>query len=164
MIEDVKRVDLLQVSDLQRHPVWQYTGREGFDETFVRPAIRVPVLDLNNSVLGTEVRLANGRSVWALLGNFDARSASLTDLFLTVSVDVNGAWFHLARYFDYDRDEAGPAQLAFALGLTIDEVFPISYDVRQWVAGESGALAGLVHAEPREKLPRSEIIKLAVPK
>ena len=37
MIENVKPVDSLRVADLQAHPVWQYTNREGGDETFVRP-------------------------------------------------------------------------------------------------------------------------------
>jgi hypothetical protein len=97
MIENVKQVDTLQVADLQAHPVWQYTNREGGDETFVRPVKRVPIANLSGKVVGTQVMLANGRRAWALIGNVDPTNARLTEHFITLSVERDGQWFTLSR-------------------------------------------------------------------
>jgi hypothetical protein len=101
--------------------------------------------------------------VWALLGNMGVNDSRQTRHFLTVSVFVRDEWFHLARYHDLNYDERGPAQLAHAVGLAIDEVFPIQYDIGKWVSGAAtAAIRGTVHAAPLERLSRSELIKLVV--
>ncbi len=163
MIENVKPVDALLVGDLQAHPVWQYTNREGGDETLVRPVTRVPVASLNGRVVGTQVVLASGQRVWALIGNVDPTSPRMTEHFLTLSVERDARWFTLARYHDPDRDENGPHALARYLGLSINEVFPINYDIRQYFRGEAAALSGCIQEEPRERPSRTEIIGMAVP-
>jgi len=163
MIENVKPIDSLVAADLQAHPVWQYTNREGADETFVRPVARVPVGNLNGRVVGTQVLLAGGQRVWALIGNVDPVNSRMTEHFLTLSIERDARWFTLARYHDLDRTENGPHALARFLGLSIEEVFPISYDIRQYVNGEAAALSGYIHEEPRERLSRTEIIRMAVP-
>ena len=64
---------------------------------------------------------------------------------------------------DLDHDERGPAQLAEALELALDEVFPIQYDIGKWVSGAAvDAIRGTVRAVPLERLSRAELIKLAV--
>lgn len=63
MTEEVKPVDALRIADLEAYPVWQYTGCDDPDETYVRPVKRLPVRNLNNKVVGTRVLLANGRRV-----------------------------------------------------------------------------------------------------
>ena len=87
----------------------------------------------------------------------------MTEHFLTLSIERDARWFTLARYHDLDRTENGPHALARFLGLSIEEVFPISYDIRQYVNGEAAALSGYIHEEPRERLSRTEIIRMAVP-
>ena len=82
--------------------------------------------------------------------------------FLSLSVPSQGEWFHLARYHDSDYAENGPVALAQLLGLTVAEVFPITYDLTSYVSGEASALKGTILAEPRERLSRDEIISLAV--
>jgi hypothetical protein len=163
MIENVKHVDSLLVADLQAHPLWQYTNREGADETFVRPVKRVPSANLSGKVVGAQVVLACGRRVWALIGNVDATNARLTEHFLTLSVERNGRWFMLARYHDLDYAENGPAALSHFLGIPIDDVFPIAYDIQRYAQGDAAALAGQIRREPRERLSRAEIIGMAVP-
>ncbi len=163
MIENVKPVSSLSVADLQAYPVWQYTNREGFDETFVRPVKRVPVVNLTGKVVGTQVVLGNGQRVWALIGNVDAKNARLTEHFLTLSVERDGRWFTLARYHDLDYAENGPEGLAGFLGLPVDEAFPIAYDLRKYAKGDAAALSGQIRKEPRERLSRAEIIAMAVP-
>lgn len=163
MIEDVKPVDSLRAEDLRAFPVWQYTGREGADETYVRPVKRIPVNSLTGKVVGTRVWLANGEYVWALIGNVDAKNPRLTEHFLTISVERDGKWFGLARYHDFDFTERGPDALARFLGLPVDTVFPLTYDITKVAKGEAAALQGQILKEPRERLSRSEIIAMAVP-
>jgi len=163
MIENVKAVDSLAVADLQAFPVWQYTGHEGVDETFVRPVKRTPVTSLAGKLIGTQVTLANSERVWALIGNVDPTNPQMTEHFLTLSVERNGRWFTLARYHDFDFVEHGPEALAQFLGLPVDEIFPITYDICQVAEGDEAALRGQIRKAPRERLSRSEIIAMAVP-
>lgn len=159
----MKPIEALDVSDLQKHPVWQFANVDGANETLVRPIRRLPVARLTGRVVGTRVDLANGTCVWGLLGNIDERNARLTEHFLTLSVFHDRNWFTLARYHDFDYSEKGPNALARFLRLSIDEVFPIAYDIRPYAKGEAGALTGLIPKEPRERLARDDVIALAVP-
>jgi hypothetical protein len=163
MIEKAKRVSSLTSADLQSHPVWQYISLEENDETFVRPLQVVPAANLTNKVVGTKVTLANGQRVWAIIGNVDPTSARFTQHFLTLSVERDGQWFTLARYHDFDYSERGPETLARFLDLSVDEVFPIAYDIRSFAKGDATALSGQITKEPRERLSRAEIIAMAVP-
>jgi hypothetical protein len=163
MMKNVKLIEALDVSDLKAHAVWQYANVDGASETLVRPIKRLPVARLAGRVVGTQVRLANGTCVWALLGNIDESNARLTEHFLTLSVLQDRRWFTLARYHDFDYSENGPDALARFLALRIDEVFPIAYDIRQYVKGDIATLAGLIPKEPRERLGRADLIALAVP-
>jgi hypothetical protein len=163
MNSDVKLFLSLQISDLEKHPVWEVIIDNEAEEVSVFPVADVPVLDLTGRIIGTTVRLANGQSVWAILSYLDTQDARKSELFLLLNLEKNGAWFALARYWDVDREERGPEAIARFLGLQVDEVFPIAYDVTKYAQGERSALVGVVPREPREKLPRDEIIRLAVP-
>jgi hypothetical protein len=157
-----KSITALTVADIAVQSVWEYTNSDA-DETSVRPVATVPVTTLTGRVVATEILLANGSRAWALIGNVDATNPRLTEHFLTLSVHKGGQWFALSRYHDFDYDEHGPAALAAFLGLEVDDVFPITFDLRGLVKGDSAALAGSIQKEPRERLTRSEIIALAVP-
>jgi hypothetical protein len=159
----MKPIETLTVADLREHPVWQYATSRSKDEAHVRPVKNIPVSNLNGKVVGSPLVLANGSRVWGLVGNVDVTNHRLTAHFLTVSVERDGKWFHLARYHDFDADERGPAQLAAFLGLDVDDVFPIAYDVRQYAKNDSLSLRGTIKAKPDETLTRDQIIALAVP-
>jgi hypothetical protein len=143
--------------------VWECVNDDSLGERAVRPVKSLPVKHLTGRLIGTQVRLANGAAVWALIGNIDAGNPKLTEHFITMSLERGARWFHLARYHDPDCAERGPEALARFLGLALDDVFPISYDVRQYANGHDAALAGVVGREPRERLTRAQIIALAVP-
>ena len=162
MKNPTKKVEGLTVSDLETFPVWQLVNNDDA-ETAVRPVKKLPVKNLDGRLVGTRVRLSNGTSVWALVGNVDVTNPRLTQHFITLSVLSGGLWFTMARYHDYDASERGPVALAAFLGLQVDEVFPVSYDISQFSLGDSGALVGLIEKEPRERLTRAQIIALAVP-
>lgn len=159
----MKTVDALAIEDLEEHPVWQYADNEASDETDLRPVRRLPVTNLTGKIVGVRVVLANGQQRWALFGNVDTTNARLTEHSLTLSVERDGRWFHAARYHDFDYEQRGPEQLASFLGLRVDDVYPISYDLRQHAEGDPLALCGTVRKEPTERLSRAEIIGMAVP-
>jgi len=163
MKKETKRVEELQVSDLIANPVWQYVNSDILGETLVRPVKRIPVTSLTGKLVGTEVPLANGIFVWALVGNVDASNPRLTEHFLTVSFERDGKWFTLSRYHDFDYATQGPEALADFLKLDTNLMFPITYDISRYAKGVLSSLSGKILKEPREKLTRSEIIALAVP-
>ena|ERR1700722_18192250 len=163
MIEHVKPVESLSVADLKAAPVWQYANRDGAGEMVVRAVKKIPVNDLTGRLIGTQVQLANGTQAWALIGNLDSRNPRLTEHFLTLSIEHAGRWFSLARYHDFDYADRGPEALSRFLGMTVDEIFPISFDVQRYAEGDPEALKGSIRKEPREKLSRAEIIAMAVP-
>jgi hypothetical protein len=93
---------------------------------WVRSVTVLPVSKVTGKIVGTPVLLASGREVWALIGNVDSTNPRLTEHFLTLSIEREGKWFHLARYHDCDYAERGPDALAQFLGVPVTDIFPIS--------------------------------------
>jgi hypothetical protein len=162
MIVEVKPIESLTIADLMVAAVWQYANRDGPGETLVRAVKSIPVNSMTGKVIGTRVRLANGTQAWALIGNVDADDPRRTEHFLTLSVEREGKWFFLARYHDSNYADHGPQALSRFLDMTVDEVFPISFDVRQYAKGDPAALQGSIPAKPRAELSRAEIIAMAL--
>src|SRR5687768_12561741 len=104
-----------------------------------RPVRRTPVAKLTGKMVASRVTLANGHKPWALIGNVDLNNPELTKHFVSLSIENEGLWFHLARYHDHDYAARGPQQLAAFLGLPVGAVFPISYDVSDEVTGDKEA-------------------------
>jgi hypothetical protein len=163
MLELGKAAEALTVDDLKRYPVWRFVNDDAVGETVVKPVKRLPFTSLRGKIVGAEVRLSNGRLIWALLGNLDTRSPRLTKHFRTISLERNGQWFHMARYHDFDYDERGPEAVARFLELPLQEVFPIAVDLRGVVrADDTATLVFNIELDPDEKLSRGEVISLAV--
>ncbi len=161
--ESAKNVDDLTIRDLRKAPVWKYVNDDiGSGELAVAPVKKMPVADLSGCLVGTQVRLANGAHVWAMIGNLDTRDQRRNKHFLFLRVFRGSASFPLARYHDVDAEENGPAALAAFLGRPIDDVFPIEYDLRAVGVGDTRALVGRIEREPSERLTDAEIIRLAV--
>ena len=158
-----KPVAQLTAKDLVRFPVWEYDiGREstpGRDETWVVSVKELPVTSLSGRVVGMMLQLG-GRPEVGLLGNIELGNPQATRQFATLSVWRDGSWFHLARYFDYDWDERGPAQLAELIGLSIAEVFPIRYDLSGIAVGHPEVVCGCIEAEPAVRLTASQRMAL----
>jgi hypothetical protein len=102
--------------------------------------------------------------MWAAIQNIDPKSAMKTRHLLSLLLYSNGEWIFLARYHDPGQEGYGPAALAHKLGLKVDDVFPISYDVSNCCVGDPAALSGVVEADPKDKLSEDEIFQLIVGK
>jgi hypothetical protein len=160
MTENIKPAEALTVADFQAHPVWEFLYDDEIGETMVKPVEKLPVETLDNRLIGTRVRLANGSQVWAFIGNFNVTNPRDTQHFLTLSIEHGGKLFPLARYHDVGFEEHSPDMLARFLGLHVDDVFPITVDVRRYVRGNPAALTAIVLKEPQEKLTDAELIAL----
>jgi hypothetical protein len=164
---DAKPVTDLTPDDLARFPVWEYdTDAEslpGRDESWVVPVPGLPVGSLSDRVVGVSLRLG-GREWVGLLGNIDLDDPRATREFATLSVWRSGSWFHLARYFDIDRERRGPTQLAEHLGLPVGEVFPVWYDLSGVAAGHPDVIRGRIDAEPTVRLTEAERMALILGK
>jgi hypothetical protein len=136
------------VGVFERRRNWRDNGPAGRE---------LPSESLDDKLIGTRVRLANGSQVWALIGNFNVTNRRATQHFLTLSIERSGKWFYLARYHDIGFPAEGPEALARFLDLHVDDVFPISLDVRRYVRGDPAALTAIVLKEPRERLTREEL-------
>ena len=101
----MKPIENLTVSDLSRFPVWEYVTA---GDTAVKSVGDLPVESLQDRVVGTRVQLANGDRLWAIMSGVSLRDPRSTRHFLTLSIEKDGGWFHLARYFDVDYAARAP--------------------------------------------------------
>ncbi len=158
-----KPAEFLTASDLSQYPVWEFVNDCSADsDTLVCPFLRLPTNDLNNKLVGTEVRLANDNLIWAILENIVVQSPRETRHFLLITfLKDSGARFSMSRYHDPDYEAFGPPALAHFLGLPIDDVFPISYDVSRFADGDPDALTAEIQKKPTETLSEFELIAMA---
>jgi hypothetical protein len=157
-----KLFELIGIPDLERHPVWESILDDEADELSVFAVRDLPVTNLEGRFVGTRVQLANGDLHWAMLFYIDVNDSRKTEQFLSLRIERGGNWFNLARYWDVDYQRSGPEALASFLGLPLEEIFPISYDVREYSMGDPGTLADQIPKQPRERLPEDVIIKMLV--
>jgi hypothetical protein len=163
MISLIKQVEELTAEDIETWPIWEFTNaHEHISETVVRPVTRIPVTSMAGRLVATRVRSASGDRFLAQLGNIDLSDPRSTEQFLTISVIRNGQWFTMARYHDIESDKRGPSVLASVLGMSVDDLFPISYDISELCIGNPAVLVGTIYKEPREKLTKAELRQLSV--
>jgi hypothetical protein len=157
-----KPVERLTPDDFEAHPVWEFLPEtQDRDETWLSPVRKLPVDDLGGCLIGTNLRLASGQTVPAFLGNVSPQHIRKTQQFITVTVfRPDGQRFDLARYFDVDYHERGPAALAAFLGVSESEIFPISYDISESVTGLPETVSGTIPKDPQERLSMDEMMKL----
>jgi hypothetical protein len=159
----MKMFDSLTPDDFAESPVWEYVSQPLFGQRVtVRPVVTDHLGSLTNCIVGTEITLHNGSKEFAILGNVSLSDRMSTEHFLTLSVFRGGKWFGLARYHDVDYASRGPRQLANFLRLTVEDVFPISYDLSPIVRVPSDSVRGVIPADQPNKLSESQLIQLAL--
>ena len=145
---------------LETTPVWRIAGSDSSGEPLVTPIKIIPVKNTKNKLFGSMVIFANGTKKIALIGNLDPENSKLNEHFITLSIENDDKWVYLARYHDVGFTEHGPEALSAILNLPVSAIFPISYDLRKLIVGNSDALCGTIEAVPRERLSRREIMAL----
>ena len=156
-----KYVDALTPGDFVESPLWRIIGYEHRDRPVAEP-ILAPAASLYGVLIGSAIRLANGRLLYGYFCNADAADRRKAEQFLCLSVWLDDRWFDLARYFDAGHERFGPKALADALKLSVLEAFPISFDLRGAVENAPHWMAGAIEAEPRERLALKELIALTL--
>jgi hypothetical protein len=152
-----KSVEKLTADDYADFPIWEFTNDdEEHDDLSMAPVIELPVTDMGGRLIGTQVRLANGTFRLGTLGNLHLQDVEATKTYLMLSLHQDDDVFHLARYHDVDRDTHGPKALSEFLGLDIDDVFPISYDVSRFCLSHPSVTRNVIVADPPHKLDKQE--------
>jgi hypothetical protein len=143
----VKNMENLTPEDFAAYRVWEFAlDLEEVDDLAMRPVPNLPVNDLRNRLAGTEVRLANGSRLLAGIGNIFLNDAQKTKRLLGVRFYIGGEWVPLSREMNVAM--YGPEALARRLGLTVNEMFPVTYDVSASCIGDRNATRGSIEAVP----------------
>jgi hypothetical protein len=141
----VKNMEKLTPEDFAAYPVWEFAlDLEEVDDLAMRPVTTLPVRDLGNRTVGTQVSLANGSKLWAGLGNIFLESPRRTKQALVASFYIGGEWIPLSREMNVEM--YGPEALARRLGLKVEDMFPIAYDVSASCVGDCDAVRGSIEA------------------
>lgn len=94
-----KEVDALREKDVRRYPVWEFVEDDPTSDTLVTPVSEpLPLKHLDGRLVCTEVILADGHRVPAIMSNIRPRHAVITRHFVTLTVLVGGKHYHLSRY------------------------------------------------------------------
>jgi len=164
--EAMKAFSDITPEDLLSQPVWEFANDVELstsDETFLRPHDDLPIHDFGNRIVGTIATFANGDRVPIILQNVDLQSPYRTEHFVTITLfNPAGKAFPLARYHDIAHDTHGPDKLAEFMGLSLNDIFPIAYDISEVAVGDHDCVRREVPVAPRRLLSRSEIIELAI--
>lgn len=158
-----KMADKLKEKDFLAHPVWEFINDDEIGELAVKPIKKLPAKNLDGKLVGCQVIFSNGSTHFAMLGNIDSENPKATHEFLSISILKKGKWLHLSRYFDPDYHSNGPDALSKIFGLSKKEIFPISYDIREYSKGVVQSLVGKILEKPKDRLSQKERIALAVP-
>lgn len=150
----------LSIEDIKKCPVWEFSS----NGRLVTPILDLPVSNLSGRAVGVQVTIANGSSVWAILTNLSLEEPQYNPHLVSARLDVSGDWFDLGRYFDADYEDRTPTRFSEKLDLSVDEVFPISYDLSSIVAGTHESTCGQILARAEPELPLSKLMKFIVKK
>jgi hypothetical protein len=156
----LKDVGQLTEADIRVHPVWEFnTVREEMGETVMSPITNLPVKHLIGRLVGTEVVLACGVTWPALLGSLDLQDPAPNEHLLTITF-MKG----LERcHFGMDPCISVSAQsVAKFLGYSVEQIFPIHFDISEWCIGHTKSVRGSILQEASVRLPLQERISLVM--
>ncbi len=147
----MKQAGELRPADFALHPVWEFAPEDqGIDECSMIPVIDLPVDNLDQRCIGTQVRLADSSTVWVVF--FDLWPSTLEG---TVK-SQKFRFFSGEKFCDWPKDEFQPetansSALAKFLGRAVDDVFPFTYDVSDLVNGDVATTKRSVPLEEENK-------------
>jgi len=158
--------------------VWEYdlpAMTPDHERPMVKPVLdALPVKWLNSDrLVATTLTLANGSTHLGLLHNVSLHHPAATDQFLAVTIfRDDGQRFTCFRgrrqvmehvlpsTMARILDNRTPAGLAEFLGLRVDEIFPITYDLSAVAVGNPSVIRGTIPVHPKQTLddgPRCDV-------
>jgi hypothetical protein len=156
-------LNCLDESELIRNSLWRYVPARDDGQLRVRPIQRSRVGMFQGVLISGKVSFSGGLSFWGMLDgiSLDSPRFSFHNKVLRLMLH-NCEWFELAKYNDPEAIKAsrGPAVLSEKLGLSLNEIFPISFDFRRQAQCENSLFVGSFEVSPSWGLTRSEVIDL----
>ncbi len=156
-----KPANKLTPKDWEKYPVWTFDsdneGKPGRDETWMVPVKKLPATSIMNGGCRSKATLANGQHMILVLWGVDLNplktlkmmaefrgvpitaeesAKCLKPTIPSYTIFVKGKWWH--------SELNAPSDLIKALGLTIEEVFPIEYDISAFAIGVKRAVKGKI--------------------
>lgn len=158
----IKLVQDLEEADYRAFPVWEFCALDDRldDEMSVRPVEVVPVDDLDGRFIGCKFMLKDGSSVFGVISNIDPFDALFTSHYVTISIFVNEKLVHLSRYHDVDSEHNTAEVFSKSLGKSVEQVFPILYDISDYLIGQTECVRNYVSLKHPKQLSREELRKL----
>lgn len=116
-------------------------------------------------MVACKVEFANKSEHWALIEGLDLEVPEFSRHHREIHIFLNDSgWFQLAQYFDGPAIKAirGEEVLARKMGLSLSEIFPIHFDVRDRSNINSDCLRGDFEINPTWGRSLAEIMSLLV--
>lgn len=134
--------------DLRRHPIWEYaTDSEGLpwrDETWRRPL-------KCSAIQWDECSLTVAATLTIRSGKRFEGDANVSTIDGIVDVPMGGIWVNDVWYFipmDHPQESEAREKLATAIGLSVDEIFPICWKLNVLLEGEVDMRTGEFRSRP----------------
>jgi hypothetical protein len=156
-----KPANKLTPKDWKKYPVWTFDsgneGQPGRDETWMVPVKKLPATDITNGGCRAKATLACAKPITLVLCGVDLNPEQTLKVMAQYRVKpmtkaeraeylkpttphfrifVKGEW--------WDSELNGPGDLTEGLGLTIQEIFPIDYDISAFAVGIDYAVKGKI--------------------
>ena len=156
-----KPVNRLTPKDWEKHPVWTFDldneDKPGRDETWMVPVKKLPAVDIQNGGCRAKATLSCGQTIvlvlWGVILDPERhlkmvmryrvkpmtvkeRREHLKPAISTFTIFVKDEWWH--------SDLNGPGDLTKGLGLTIQDILPITYDISAFVVGVDRIVKGKI--------------------
>lgn len=160
-----KPISAMHVDDFGEYKIWEYDLRcsKGSDETWLRPIKKYPAKTMVNRIIGIPVILNNNKEVYGIISNIDTHDPICTQHLLQLSLFIGNDLFHLCRYWEEGLlGREGPKALSNKLHLHVDEVFPISYDLSQYVTGDELSIKNVIESAPQRRLSREDVFRIFI--
>ena len=144
-------IDNITWNSFREYPVWEW-DLEVDDDAALFPIQDYPVSYLEGRIIGVPCYLNNGAIINCVLSAIEIGSPHKTDQFLSLTAMVNETKIQLQRYFDVGASEDPGKVFADNIGIPVDDVFPIKWDVQKYVTKGTRGRSGTITRFPAMRL------------
>jgi hypothetical protein len=164
MKNSTRPLNSLQPDDVKKNRLWEFVpSKDG--ELWVKSIASRKTKKFSGRLVSCQVTFANDSRHWALIEGIDIDTPEFSRHNREIRLFVEGCgWFHLAQYFDNEeiKKYRGESVLSEMMGLSVDEIFPIEFDVRELSSVDSSCLSGTFEVNPGWGLSKADVMALLV--